>query len=288
MKTRFYLGFIGVALVASVVLAGQAAHRLTTSAREIAKPAVLQTQTPAQDLDGEDPTLEEELDAQAAEGVGGQEAPPPDLDLDTELQEPEDTALPEEEAPETPPAEAPEEGEEGEMAEDVEGEEEEEEPTFDPAEAAARIEALEAQIEELREAQAASEEQIEELREQLAAQEEWAEVLDDSREERIANLEQGVADLQAAEQRLAAGDVGMDSSLAAIEQAFASAADEAAQFANPEEARLAAEAANAARAARQALARNDLYAARMALGIARAQAQAARAAALSQQRALPP
>lgn len=157
----------------------------------------------------------------------------------------------------------------------------EEEELPGPAELAARIAAIEERLAELQVAGEDSALEIAELEEQLAALEEQGELLEASRLQRIDTLEGGMDELRNLNAILATGEGDVDAALDALSVQFGATSDEAARYAGEEEARLAASAQQAVEAARQALARQDLYNARVALGIALSQARAAREAAMT-------
>jgi len=149
----------------------------------------------------------------------------------------------------------------------------------DPEELGRRIEELEARIAEFEAAQAQAEEEVEALDEDLAALEEHGEILERSRQARIAELDRGIASMTQLFETLTTGNADIEGALANLSRQLAGTSDEAARYAGEDEARWIGLAQNSVEAAREALNRRDLYAARVALGVALYQAQAAKRAA---------
>lgn len=147
----------------------------------------------------------------------------------------------------------------------------------------ARIEELEgrlAEAEAAQDAQAAeADERIAELEEQLDELNRRGQFLEENRSERIERLDSGLSALRYVDGVLAGGSSDIDGDLARIAADLAGAATDAARYAGAEEAQLSAKAQASVQAAREALARSDLYAARIYLGYAMEQAREARAAA---------
>lgn len=142
-----------------------------------------------------------------------------------------------------------------------------------------RIEELEARLLELETVQDVSDEELAALEEELEYLEERGEFLEANRQERIVALDQNIDSLAQAFETLSTGNGDVGGALDNLAQRLASTSAEAAQYAGEEEARWIDRAQYSLENAREALDRQDLFAARIALGIALRQAQAARRAA---------
>lgn len=142
-----------------------------------------------------------------------------------------------------------------------------------------RIEELEARLAELQATQELSDEEVAALEEELDSLEEHGEFLEENRQARIAELDQGIASITQLFETLSTGDGNIDGALASLSRQLEGTSSDAAQYAGEEEARLIGLAHHSVEAAREALVRQDLYAARIALGFALHQARAARQAA---------
>ena len=154
----------------------------------------------------------------------------------------------------------------------------------------AEEEAIRARISELEESlaeqQAAQEEQaaqsdqrISELENDLDALQQRGAFLEQNRTSRIQRLQSGIDGMRYVFQVLSVGSSDLDGDLAQIADELEGAATDAARYAGPREAALAARSQAWVQAAREAIARNDLYAARINLGQAMADARDAQAAA---------
>src|SRR5690606_35077851 len=99
------------------------------------------------------------------------------------------------------------------------------------------------------------------------------EFLEANRQERIAELDRGIDSITSLFNTLSTGDSDIDGALAALSSQLGSASSNAAEYAGEDEARLSRLAQHSVEAARQALRRSDLYAARVALGVALTQAR---------------
>src|SRR5690606_15335208 len=102
------------------------------------------------------------------------------------------------------------------------------------------------------------------------------------RRSRIQRLDESIVGINEVEPLLASGSLDVDGDLARIAGILDSASLDAASYAGEDEARLSGLAADAVLAARDALARDDIFAARVSLGVALSQARAARVAAEGQ------
>ncbi len=146
-----------------------------------------------------------------------------------------------------------------------------------------RIAEMEARLAELEGNQsaeiAAAEARIAELEDELDELNGRGVFLEQNRSERIERLRSGMEGIQFAEGNLAVGSSDLDGDLDQIAAELGGAAADAARYAGEDEAGLATRAQASVQAAREAIARGDLYAARMSLGYALAQARAAQAAA---------
>lgn len=147
----------------------------------------------------------------------------------------------------------------------------------------ARISELEQSLAEQQAAQeeqaAESDQRISELENDLDDLQQRGAFLEQNRTSRIQRLQSGIDGMRYVFQVLAVGSSDLDGDLAQIADELEGAATDAARYAGPREAALAARSQSWVQAAREAIARNDLYAARINLGQAMADARSAQAAA---------
>lgn len=156
---------------------------------------------------------------------------------------------------------------------------EEEEEITDPAVLAARITALEERLSAMETEQDASEEEIAALQDELDALDAQGERLEVHRQQRIERLGQGMDEIRAVSSLLATGNGDVGAALDSLAQQLGATSGDAARYAGEEEARHAAAAQDAVRTAQRLLGQQDLYNARIALGIALSQARSAQRAA---------
>jgi len=147
----------------------------------------------------------------------------------------------------------------------------------------ARLSGLEADLADQRAAQeeqaAADDQRVAELENNFDDLQQRGASLEENRASRVERLQSGIDGMRYVFQVLSVGSSDLDGDLSMVADELQGVSQDAARYAGPREAELASRSEAAVQAAREAIAREDLYAARIELGIALANARAAQAAA---------